>query len=93
VRVSQAANRYIGIEELTEEELVDFRQRCQERANAAVPRAQDKADEAEARIESAVDTALANLPQISGQAVVNRRCSNGRMGFADADLRQPQTRA
>jgi low affinity Fe/Cu permease len=50
VRVTQAANRYIGIEELTEEELVDLRQRCKERANAAVPRVQDKADEAEARV-------------------------------------------
>ena len=51
VRVSQAANRYIGIEELTEEELTDLRHRCKERANAAVARAQDHADEAEARVQ------------------------------------------
>ncbi|MEJ1936958.1 low affinity iron permease family protein, partial [Nostoc sp. NIES-2111] len=31
-RASAAQNRYIGIEDLTEEELVDLRQRCETRA-------------------------------------------------------------
>jgi low affinity Fe/Cu permease len=46
VRVSAGANRYIGIEELTEEELEDLRRRCKQRASSARERAQDKADEA-----------------------------------------------
>ena len=34
VRSSNAANRYVGIEELTEEELEDLRKTCRERAQA-----------------------------------------------------------
>jgi low affinity Fe/Cu permease len=33
IRASAAQNRYIGIERLTDEELEDLRQRCQDRAN------------------------------------------------------------
>jgi low affinity Fe/Cu permease len=46
VRVSSGANRYIGIETLTEEELDELRERCRLRANSATDRAQDKADRA-----------------------------------------------
>jgi low affinity Fe/Cu permease len=46
VRVSSGANRYIGIEALTEEELDELRERCRLRANSATDRAQDKADRA-----------------------------------------------
>jgi low affinity Fe/Cu permease len=46
VRVSAGANRYIGIEELTEEELTELRSRCKDRATSATNRAQDKADAA-----------------------------------------------
>jgi low affinity Fe/Cu permease len=50
VRVSSGANRYIGIETLTEEELDDLRERCRVRANFATDRAQDKADKAVERV-------------------------------------------
>ena len=49
IRASAAQNRYIGIEELTEEELAEIRKRCQERAasdgdgDAAVDEANRKA--------------------------------------------------
>ena len=49
IRVGEAQNRYIGIEELTEEELEDIRKRCKERANGALARAQSKANEAAER--------------------------------------------
>ena len=44
IRVTAAQNRYIGIEELTEEELTDIRKRCKDRAEQATDRAQEKAD-------------------------------------------------
>jgi low affinity Fe/Cu permease len=44
IRASSAQNRYIGIEELTEEELEDIRKRCRERASGSVDRAQTKAE-------------------------------------------------
>jgi low affinity Fe/Cu permease len=50
VRVSSGANRYIGIESLTEEELDELRERCRLRANSATDRAQDKADQAMERV-------------------------------------------
>ena len=43
VRVSSGANRYIGIESLTEEELDELRERCRLRANSAIDRAPEKA--------------------------------------------------
>ena len=46
IRASSAQNCYIGIEELTEEELEAIRKRCCERPSVSVDRAQTKADEA-----------------------------------------------
>ena len=46
IRVTAAQNRYIGIEELTEEELTDIRKRCKDRAQQATDHAQEKADAA-----------------------------------------------
>jgi low affinity Fe/Cu permease len=42
IRVSAAQNRYIGIEDLTEEELADIRRKCLERANREVEKALEK---------------------------------------------------
>ncbi len=50
IRVSAAQNRYIGIENLTEEELDDLRRRCETRAKAErLDDAMDAADAAEDR--------------------------------------------
>ena len=46
VRTSSAANRYVGIEELTEEELAALRKTCRDRVREASTRAQQRADEA-----------------------------------------------
>ena len=43
VRTSSAANRYVGIEELTEEELDELRKTCRDRVNQASTRAQKRA--------------------------------------------------
>ena len=51
IRVTAAQNRYIGIEELTEEELADIRQKCQSRAK------QDVVDEAQENANKAVENA------------------------------------
>jgi low affinity Fe/Cu permease len=50
IRVSSGANRYIGIEGLTEEELDELRERCRLRANDTTERAQEKADSAVERV-------------------------------------------
>jgi len=42
IRVSAAQNRYIGIEDLTEEELADIRRKCLDRANREVEKAVEK---------------------------------------------------
>jgi low affinity Fe/Cu permease len=42
IQVSAAQNHYIGIEDLTEEELADIRRKCQERADAEVKKAVEK---------------------------------------------------
>ena len=48
IRASAAHNRYIGIERLTEEELVELRGRCAERARAdLLPQVRQAADHAE----------------------------------------------
>lgn len=47
ILVGAAPNRYIGIEELTDEELEELRHRCKERA--ALDRANDRAEKAELR--------------------------------------------
>ena len=44
VRTSSAANRYVGIEELTEEELDDLRKTCRDRVHLASTGAQKRAD-------------------------------------------------
>jgi low affinity Fe/Cu permease len=50
IRASAAQNRYIGIENLTEEELDELRRRCETRAQAErLDNAREAADEAEAR--------------------------------------------
>ncbi|MER2251761.1 low affinity iron permease family protein [Methylorubrum podarium] len=50
IRASAAQNRYIGIENLTEEELYELRQRCETCAMAErLDDAREAADEAEAR--------------------------------------------
>jgi len=46
VRTSSAANRYVGIEELTEEELDELRKTCRIRVSEASTRAQKRANEA-----------------------------------------------
>jgi low affinity Fe/Cu permease len=50
VRVSSGANRYIGIESLTEEELDELRERCRLRAHSATERSQEKAERAVERV-------------------------------------------
>lgn len=47
ILVSSAQNRYIGIEDLTDEELADLRQTCKQRGD--LDRAQTKAEKAELR--------------------------------------------
>ncbi len=48
IRASAAQNTYIGIEQLTEEELSDLRQRCEARANSSLQtQAREAADVAE----------------------------------------------
>jgi low affinity Fe/Cu permease len=48
IRASAAQNTYIGIEQLTEEELSDLRQRCQARANSSLrTQAREASDVAE----------------------------------------------
>ena len=44
VRVSSGANRYIGIETLTEEKLEQLRERCRLRANSATDRSPETAN-------------------------------------------------
>jgi low affinity Fe/Cu permease len=51
VRVSSGANRYIGIEALTEEELDELRERCRLRASSPTERAQEQADRAVERVD------------------------------------------
>ena len=46
IRVTAAQNRYIGIEELTEEELADIREKCRSRAARDVQEASSKAENA-----------------------------------------------
>lgn len=46
IRTSNAANRYVGIEDLTEEELEDLRETCRSRANGSANRAEKKAKRA-----------------------------------------------
>ena len=46
IRVGAAQNRFIGIEELTEEELADIKRKCKDRAGLASKKAQAKADDA-----------------------------------------------
>ena len=43
VRTSSAANRYVGIEELTEEELDELRKTCRNRVKETSTRAQKRA--------------------------------------------------